>query len=106
MKISEIQEHAEELCRKNGWLDRTPDQRFRYLISEVGELSNDLIKLNQPGQELGELKRKIGHEMFDVMWNICDLANLLDIDLEKCAHEKRDLNNKRNFNNVKNPIKD
>jgi len=97
MKISEIQEHAEDLCRKNGWLDRTPDQRFRYLISEVGELSNDLIKLNQSNQELEKLKQKIGHEMFDVIWNICDLANLLEIDLEKCASEKRDLNNKRDF---------
>ena len=97
MKISEIQEHAEDLCRKNGWLDRTPDQRFRYLISEIGELSNDLIKLNQPGQKLEALKQKIGHEMFDVMWNICDLANLLEIDLETCAREKKDLNNQRDF---------
>jgi NTP pyrophosphatase (non-canonical NTP hydrolase) len=97
MKIREIQEHAEDLCRKNGWLDRTPDQRFRYLISEVGELSNDLIRLNQANHNLDELKIKIGHEMFDVMWNICDLANLLDIDLEKFAQEKRDLNNQRDF---------
>jgi len=101
MTISEIQKHAEDLCRKNGWLDRTPDQRFRYLISEIGELSNDLIRLNQSNKDLLELKRKIGHEMFDVMWNICDLANLLDIDLEKCAHEKRDLNNQRDFSSVK-----
>jgi NTP pyrophosphatase (non-canonical NTP hydrolase) len=97
MKISEIQKHAEDLCRKNGWLDRSPDQRFRYLISEIGELSNDLIKLNQPDQEIGELKRKIGHEMYDVIWNICDLANLLEIDLEKFSIEKNDLNNQRNF---------
>jgi NTP pyrophosphatase (non-canonical NTP hydrolase) len=97
MKISEIQKHAEDLCTKNGWLDRTPDQRFRYLISEIGELSNDLIKLNQPDQNLGELKRKIGHEMYDVIWNICDLANLLEIDLEKFSIEKNHLNNRRKF---------
>jgi NTP pyrophosphatase (non-canonical NTP hydrolase) len=97
MKISEIQKHAEDLCKKNGWVDRTPDQRFRYLISEIGELSNDLIKLNQANKDLVKLKKKIGHEMFDVMWNICDLANLLEIDLEECAYEKRDLNNQRDF---------
>ena len=97
MNIKEIQEHAEDLCRKNGWLDRTPDQRFRYLISEIGELSNDLIRLYQTDKEIEKLKTKIGHEMFDVIWNICDLANLLDIDLEKCAHEKRELNNQRDF---------
>jgi len=32
MKISEIQKHAEDLCRKNGWLDRTPDQRFLFNV--------------------------------------------------------------------------
>jgi len=97
MKISEIQEHAEDLCRKNGWSDRTPDQRFRYLISEIGELSNDLIKLNQNSQNTLELKRKIGHEMYDVIWNICDLANLLELDLEKLSIEKNDLNFQRDF---------
>jgi len=101
MKISEIQEHAEDLCRKNGWLDRTPDQRFRYLISEIGELSNDLIKLNQDNSNFEELRRKIGHEMYDVIWNICDLANLLEIDLEKLSIEKNDLNFKRDFSIVK-----
>jgi len=97
VKISEIQKHAEDLCKKNDWLDRTPDQRFRYLISEIGELSNDLIKLHQKPESLGLLKRKIGHEMFDVIWNICDLANLLDIDLEKFSVEKKELNNQRKF---------
>ena len=97
MKISEIQKHAEDLCRKNGWLDRTADQRFRYLISEIGELSNDLIKLNQSVTKSEELKRKIAHEMYDVIWNICDLANLLEIDLEKFSIEKNHLNNQRVF---------
>ena len=40
---------------------------------------------------------QIGHEMFDVIWNICDLANLLEIDLEESSREKRDLNNQRVF---------
>jgi NTP pyrophosphatase (non-canonical NTP hydrolase) len=97
MKLNDIQKHAEELCRKNNWIDRSIDQRFRFLISELGELSNELIKLNQADQNLDELKRKIGHEMFDVIWNICDLANLLEIDLERYADEKVNLNNQRNF---------
>ena len=97
MKISEIQKHADELCRKNGWSDRSIDLRFHYLISEVGELSNELIKLNHVGENPEELKRRIGHEMFDVIWNICDLANLLDMDLEKFSRDKVDQNNKRKF---------
>ncbi len=97
MNIRDIQQHAEALCKKNGWDDRSVDQRFRYLMSEIGELSNELIKLNQPGGDKAGLKKQIGHEMFDVIWNICDLANLLEIDLDKNAEEKRDLNNQRIF---------
>ena len=97
MNISEIQQHANDLCTKNGWTDRTIDQRMLYLLTEIGELSSELIKLKQNDSDLSRLKRKIGHEMFDVIWNICDLANLLEIDLEKYASDKRDLNNKRNF---------
>jgi len=97
MKLSEIQIHARELCEKNNWTDRSVDQRFKYLISEIGELSNELIILNQADQDLRSLKSKLGHEMFDVIWNICDLANLLEIDLDKAAKEKRNLNNQRDF---------
>ena len=87
MRISEIQKHAKDLCKKNDWNDRSVDQSFRF-ISEIGELSNELIRLNQQDQDMDKLKKTIGHEMFDVIWNICDLANLLDIDLEKCSREK------------------
>ena len=97
MNLHDIQKHAEALCKKNGWIDRSIDQRFRFLISELGELSNELIKLDQSDQNLVELKKKIGHEMFDVIWNICDLANLLEIDLEKFSNEKTDLNLRRIF---------
>ena len=97
MNISEIQQHASDLCAKNNWNHRSTDQRMLYLLTEIGELSSELIKLKQNESDLPGLKREIGHEMFDVIWNICDLANLLDIDLEKYANDKRDLNNKRKF---------
>jgi NTP pyrophosphatase (non-canonical NTP hydrolase) len=97
MKISEIQDHAEDLCNRNEWNEKDVNQRFKYLMTEIGELSNELIKLNWKDQNKDDLKRKIGHEIFDVFWNLCDLANLLDIDLEKCSREKMELNNKRKW---------
>ncbi len=97
MKISEIQKHAEELCNRNKWHERDVSQRFLYLMSEIGELSNELIKLKWKDQDINKLKRNIGHEMFDVIWNICDLANLLDIDLEQYSKDKRDQNNNRTW---------
>jgi len=97
MTINEIQDHAEELCRRNDWNEKDVNQRFKYLMTEIGELSNELIKWNRNDRAEESLKRKIGHEIFDVFWNLCDLANLLDIDLEKCGREKMELNNKRKW---------
>ncbi len=58
MKISEIQKHAEELCNRNKWHERDVSQRFLYLMSEIGELSNELIKLKWKDQDINELKRQ------------------------------------------------
>ncbi|HDR3403502.1 TPA: pyrophosphatase, partial [Bacillus anthracis] len=41
--------------------------------------------------------REIGLEMFDVIWNVCDLANKLEIDLEKAFEEKMRINKKREW---------
>ena len=95
MTISEIQDHVKELCKRNDWNEKDVDQRFKYLMTEIGELSDELIKLKWKDQNKDILKRKIGHEIFDVIWNLCDLANLLEIDMEKCGREKMELNNKR-----------
>ncbi len=97
MKISEIQKHAKDLCKRNKWDERDVNQRFLYLMTEIGELSDELIKLKWKDQNKDNLKRKIGHEIFDVIWNLCDLANLLKIDLEKCGREKMEMNNKRKW---------
>ncbi|HDR7975696.1 TPA: pyrophosphatase, partial [Bacillus cereus] len=44
-----------------------------------------------------DAKREISLEMFDVIWNICDLANKLNIDLEKAFKEKMKINKKREW---------
>ena len=88
MTIREIQVNAKRLCERQGWKDRSPDQRFRYLISEVGELSRELLRLEWDSDNHNEAKQNISHEMYDIVWNICDLANQLDIDLETAFAEK------------------
>ena len=95
MTIRDIQQSAQELCERKGWKDRNPAQRFRYLISEVGELSTELIRLEWDTDDHEEAKRNIGHEMYDIVWNLCDLANQLDIDLEKAFKEKEAVSRNR-----------
>lgn len=44
-----------------------------------------------------EVKERVGMEMCDVFWNMCDLANLLGLDLEQCFTQKMDVNKQRNL---------
>ncbi|MEZ4732607.1 MAG: MazG nucleotide pyrophosphohydrolase domain-containing protein [Caldilineaceae bacterium] len=99
MHIHEIQQDALELCTKHAWPDRNPSQRFRFLISEVGELAKELLRLEwEPNeQQVAEIKQKIGHEIYDIVWNLCDLANQLEIDLEAAFEEKRAINDARRW---------
>jgi NTP pyrophosphatase (non-canonical NTP hydrolase) len=99
MHIKEIQNNAQALCQKQGWTDRNPSQRFRYLVSEVGELSKELTRLewNPAVTDLATIKRNIGHEMYDIVWNLCDLANQLEIDLERAFAEKQAINGERRW---------
>ena len=99
MQIQEIHDNAHALCEKQGWTDHNPSQRFRYLISEVGELSKELTRLewNPSSTEITEIKRNIGHEMYDIVWNLCELANQLEIDLERAFAEKQAINARRHW---------
>jgi NTP pyrophosphatase (non-canonical NTP hydrolase) len=99
MQIQEIQDNARSLCEQQGWSDRNPSQRFRYLISEMGELSKELTRLewNPSATDLAAIKRNIGHEMYDIVWNLCDLANQLEIDLEAAFAEKQAINAERRW---------
>lgn len=94
MQIQDIQDNARVLCQQQGWTDHNPSQRFRYLISEVGELAKELTRLewNPTNTEVTEIKRAIGHEIYDIVWNLCDLANQLEIDLETAFAEKQAIN--------------
>ena len=99
MRIRTIQDNARALCVQQGWTDHNPSQRFRYLISEVGELSKELTRLewNPEKHDIAEIKRDIGHEIYDIVWNLCDLANQLEIDLETAFAEKQAINQTRRW---------
>ena len=99
MTIRDIQEAAAALCEKHAFPDRSPAQRFRYLITEVGELSRELVRLEHPQDDRTDAKHNIGLEIYDIVWNLCDLANQLDIDLEKVFAEKAKANETRVWQN-------
>lgn len=97
-EIRRFQEHVDALSKK---LDtRSPERRILYLISELGEVVDEVIELtsaspDSPEEMLAGIRERLGQEIYDVIWNAVDLANLLAIDLEPAFQKKIAHNNKR-----------
>lgn len=74
--------------------DFHPDRKSGYflkLVEEVGELSEAIrkdLRMNQPGQIKGTLEE----ELYDVLYYVLALANVYDVDIERCFHLKEAIN--------------
>ena len=99
MNIKELQSYVEEFSNSRGFNNNTIETRTMYLMTEIGELTKEVLKVSfKKNNELAlETKTSIGLEMFDVFWNLCDLANILDIDLEEAFNEKININKDRQW---------
>ena len=95
MTIKDIQDIAR--VQAPIFKDKTPEQRMLYLASELGEVAQEVLKLGgfRKGGDTEALKRNLGMEIYDVVWNLCDLANMLDIDLEESFAAKIKHNEER-----------
>lgn len=94
MTISEFQEHVKELAQK--FPDSTVERRLMYLTTEVGELAKEVLKLGGKVDETA-VKENIGLEMYDIVWNVFELANQLGINLEEAFARKIEINATRSW---------
>jgi NTP pyrophosphatase (non-canonical NTP hydrolase) len=80
--MKEIQQKVKEFCQKNN-LEMSPENRILDTLSELGELSKEILRSTNYGREerkdLEELKTELG----DVFYCIINLANELNINLEE-----------------------
>jgi len=93
MNTSEFQNYVKEFSKIKGFDTSTIEQRMLYLMTEVGELSKEVLSVSFDPD--AERKENLGYEMYDVVWNIFDLANKLDIDLEQAFKKKKEINDNR-----------
>ncbi|QQK79897.1 pyrophosphatase [Salicibibacter cibi] len=98
MDVAQFQHYVKEFSRQKGFEELTVEQRYQFLVSEIGEISDELLKLKlNPNVNEEEAKTNLGMEMFDVVWNVFDLANKLDIDLSQAFAEKMKINESRTW---------
>ena len=65
-----------------------------YLAEELGEVARcvrTLLRLERIG-DTEETRRQLGHELYDVAWSLCALAQEMNIDLVAAFREKHRLN--------------
>jgi NTP pyrophosphatase (non-canonical NTP hydrolase) len=93
MKLSELQAHIKGFDHA----PELPEHYFLKLIEEVGELS-EAIRKGEPGQPvLQDLKGSVAEELYDVLYYVCALANIYDVDLEK-THALKEVLNRVKYN--------
>ena len=78
-------------------IDNTPnaiDKYFQKLVEEVGEISRAMRK-NARLSNQDSIKGTLEEELYDVLYYTICLANMHDIDLEKCAILKEKINSEK-----------
>jgi NTP pyrophosphatase (non-canonical NTP hydrolase) len=94
--LQQIIGDVESLVARHRW-ESTPCERMAMLLGEAIELADEVLQLPAEGEADTELLQRVGHEMYDVLWNLCDLARLTGIDLLQAAAEKRTINEDRTW---------
>ncbi|GGG19217.1 MazG nucleotide pyrophosphohydrolase domain-containing protein [Paenibacillus aceti] len=95
MNTAQFQQYVRDYSKEKGFDTSSIEQRMLYLMTEVGELSKEVLAVSF--DPAATKKENLGFEMYDVVWNIFDLANKLDIDLEQAFKQKMKINEKRTW---------
>ena len=83
MMMNSIQQETAQMA-KDYELCTDPMTRFADLVSEVGELGKELVKVSDYGKNAVTANEKISMEMGDVMFVFALLANELGLDISAC----------------------
>ena len=91
--IKELQEVINKIDHKTLGDSKLSDRYFMKFIEEVGELSECIRKNKRMIND--EIKGTIEEELYDVLYYIVMLANVYEIDLQKCIFLKEEINAKK-----------
>ena len=99
MTIEELQEQVRELTRRQGWEGGTVEDRAQRFLGEVSELMEEVKLFIATGDkgEQEEVRTRLGSEIYDVVWNLLDLAEKCEIDVEAAFRRKHEINKGRNW---------
>lgn len=95
--LAEWQVYIQKKIEERGFADETTQQKFVLLVEEVGELAKALRPLEGIKTSSDSDTLEVKHEIADVFWLLCCIANGLDIDLEEAIRSKDTKNEQRTW---------
>lgn len=95
MELSDLQNKVVDFVENNE-LETNIEVRLIDLISEIGELSKENLKISNYGKEEFKKTEEWESEFGDVLFSLICIANNTDIDLEKSLNKALDKYKKRN----------
>jgi NTP pyrophosphatase (non-canonical NTP hydrolase) len=97
LTIAELQRQVRQLNDAKGF-EITLEQRLAYLMTEVGEVAREVLKLSRAEEaDVEATVEALGMEIYDVVWNLLDLADMAGVDLEEAFGKKARLNESREW---------
>lgn len=83
--MKEIQEKVKKFCKENN-LETSVEHRTLDLISEIGEIAKEILKMTDYGRKPLEFREGIKNELGDALFSLIAIANKFDIDLEEALN--------------------
>ena len=81
MELNLIKKKVDDFCKQNN-LSNSPEFRFLDLVSEVGELSKEILKSSDYGKKKIQLTENMKSEFGDILFSLITTANAFDVNLE------------------------
>jgi len=68
-------------------MESSIEYRVLDLMSELGEVAKELLKMSNYGKQPMEYRETLKWELGDVLYSLITVANTYDIDLEDALHQ-------------------
>ena len=80
--MKEIQQKIKEFCKKHN-LESPPEHRLLDVVSELGEVAKEVLKMTNYGRKSLEYREEIKSEIGDAIYSLITVANYFDINLDE-----------------------
>lgn len=81
MDVAALQQKVRDFAQANS-IDHTIETRIIDLVSEVGEVGKEILKMNKYGTSPLVKNNDIDSELGDIFYSLINLANKFDVNLE------------------------